>query len=87
MNAWRPMSEAPMDGTRIDLLYPYPRGRQIGCYWETDGPLKGHWVRREPKWKEVLLPDDQWDYVILFNMQPLFWMPAPALPDHYLFTH
>lgn len=73
MNDWRPMSEAPRDGTRVDLLYPYPRGRQTDCYYETEGPLRGLWVRR-----------DLWDYVTLSNMEPLFWMPVPTLPDIYL---
>jgi len=27
------LDAAPGDGTKVDLLYPYPRGRTTDCYW------------------------------------------------------
>lgn len=83
---WLPIASAPKDGTKIDLLYPYPRGRTINCYWgETDlhcGPL---WVKRNPTWgASGLLPEREWSTSCFPNMEPTHWMPAPALPDGWL---
>jgi len=83
---WLPIASAPKDGTKIDLLYPYPRGRTINCYWgETDlhcGPL---WVKRNPTWgASGLLPEREWNTSCFPNMEPTHWMPAPALPDGWL---
>ena len=79
---WQPIETAPKDGTKVDLLYPYPRGRTIDCWWENEGPLAGFWLQRNrPKWKNgELLPEGEWDIATLPNMQPTHWMPSPPLP-------
>lgn len=77
-DGWRPIETAPKDGTKIDLLYPYPRGRLIDAFWdETLG-----WARLKPQWfRDKLLPEDEWFYETLPNMKPLAWMPAPPQPS------
>jgi len=79
-DGWRTIDSAPKDGTKIDLLYPYPRGRQIDCYWASGGIWEGgHWLRCEPSWKNgVLLAEDEWQTVALPNMQPTHWRLPPA---------
>lgn len=78
---WRAMEseEPPKDGTKIDLLYPYPRGRTIDCYW--DASIGGVWASRRPSWRDfVLLPESEWDLSTYPNMEPTHWRPAPVLP-------
>lgn len=78
-DVWRPIETAPKDGTRIDLLYPYPRGRTINCYWM--GELGFGWVWREPTWeKGELLPEDKWSICNRPNSEPTHWMPVPDPP-------
>lgn len=77
-SAWQPIETAPKDGTKVDLLYPYPRGRAINCFWEERHLA---WVWRKATWKEGdLLPEDQWDWGYYANMEPTHWMPRPAPP-------
>jgi len=76
---WRGMESAPKDGTKVDLLYPFPRGRMIDAYW--DAELGGHWVRKEPRWEAGnLLPEKGWYTVAYPNTEPLAWMPLPPPP-------
>lgn len=87
---WHPIETAPKDGTKIDLLYPYPRGRTIDCFWRQDevtGP-DGGWFWLTPKWQSQpglgidwhLLPESEWTWNTYPNMQPTHWMPAVTLP-------
>ncbi len=80
---WQAMETAPKNGALIDLLYPYPRGRTINCYWRQDdftGP-EGGWFWKQPQWDgENLLPEEQWSISYYPNMEPLLWMPTPLLP-------
>jgi hypothetical protein len=82
-NPWRPISEAPRDGrTTVDLLYPYPRGRAVNCFWVDDGTFGPGWYWREPAWEGgELLPEDQWSLVCYPNMQPTHWMREPPAPE------
>jgi hypothetical protein len=77
---WADISSAPKNGTKIDLLYPYPRGRTIDCYWE---PAQNRgWVWREPRWGDGgLLPEDQWSVANYPNGTPTHWRYPPALPE------
>jgi hypothetical protein len=86
--AWHGMATAPKDGTKVDLLYPYPRGRQIDCYWDASKPMNGAWVSREPCWGSTdsaegcytLLPEDQWSIQTFPNMEPTHWRLPPPPP-------
>jgi hypothetical protein len=83
MREWQPIETAPKDGTKIDLLFPYPRGRTINCYWGTIGlsGSEGLWVWRQPTWGNgELLPEDQWQMSCYPNLEPTHWMPVPELP-------
>lgn len=83
---WLPIETAPKDGTKIDLLYPYPRGRTVNCLWAQNdlAYLKFGWIWRTPIWKDgVLLPEDQWN-VNCYGGEPTHWMPVPALPDDWV---
>ena len=80
-HGWLSMESAPKDGTLIDLLYPYPRGRTIDCYWDEEF-LTG-WVWRTPTWEAAQLdpkPWEQWSVNSYPNMEPMFWRPCPTLP-------
>lgn len=83
---WLPIETAPKDGTKIDLLYPYPRGRAIDCYWgESELTLPSVWVFRTPTWGAGgLLPENEWNIHVFANMEPTHWMPCPAFPDGWL---
>ena len=79
---WQPIETAPKDGTLIDLLYPYPRGRAISCMWGDGSGFGPEWFWREPRWDGgVLLPEDQWSVSSYPNMEPTHWMPAPKPPE------
>ena len=73
---WRTIDSAPSDGTKIDLLFPYPRGRVVNAYWK--GDLGFTWVWRRATWDDSgnLLPEDRWSISSSPNMEPLAWMPA-----------
>jgi hypothetical protein len=75
----------PMDGvTKVDLLYPYPRGRTIDCIWDR---REGMWSWREPRWeKGKLKPESEWHTGCYPNMQPTHWMLAPHLPEDAVLT-
>ena len=61
VSMWRPIATAPRDGTRVDLLYPHPRGRMINCFWHVRTRT---WMWRTPRWQgDTLLPEHQWDLV------------------------
>lgn len=79
-DGWQPMETAPKDGTLIDLLFPYPRGRQNDCFWkDTQG-----WAWREPRWgKGELLPEKDWAWGCYPNSQPLCWRQPPQYPKLY----
>jgi len=73
------MQAAPKDGTKVDLMYPHPRGRTINCSWSKT--LGWHW--KEPRWKPeemILLPEDEWPRHTYPNMEPLAWMECPPHP-------
>jgi hypothetical protein len=77
-----PEHPAPRDGTKVDLLYPYPRGRQVDCYWTWSNlDSRPMWGRREPRWeKGELLPEEKWFLSFFPNMEPTHWRPAPLPP-------
>lgn len=83
MREWLPIETAPKDGTKVDLLYPYPRSRAIDCEFRSGdiyGP-DGGWFWLEPRWKDgELLPESEWNTGCYPNMQPTHWMPVPAAP-------
>jgi len=90
MSPWQPMETAPRDGTKIDLLYPYPRNRMIDAFWDHNMM----WVTREPKWRVdeetnelILLPEKEWDWVTYSGMEPLCWMPCPEMPEGISFKY
>ena len=73
MTTWQDIASAPKDGTKIDLLYPHPRGRLVDCCWHLEC-----WMGRLPAWRDgKLLPDDEWDFVTHPNMEPTHWMLPP----------
>lgn len=75
---WRPIETAPRDGRKIDLLYPYPRGRTIDCYWDV---VVQAWLWRSPKWRNgVVLPEVEWPYNSYPNTEPTHWMSPPEPP-------
>lgn len=79
MREWLPIKTAPKDGTRIDLLYPYPRGRTINCFWK--GELGIGWAWLQPTFgPDGVLPEDQWDMGCYLNLEPTHWMPIPPPP-------
>jgi len=75
---WQPIDTAPKDGTRIDLLYAYPRGRTINCEWrQGDVYGDGGWFWSSPRWEGgILLAEEQWSTNCYPNMEPTHWMPA-----------
>ena len=85
MSPWQPMETAPKDGTKIDLLYPYPRNRMIDAFWHEQLEC---WACRTPTWMPSddgrsidLLPEDKWHVASYHNMEPLCWMPCPEMPE------
>lgn len=74
------MQSAPKDGTIVDLMYPYPRGRKINCKYNKT--LGWHWLSEtfDPNTLEVL-PESEWNINCLPNMEPLAWMPTPPYPS------
>lgn len=84
MSDWQPIETAPKDGTKIDLLFPEPRGRTINCLWLQDrwtGP-NGGWFWRSATWDDFgeLLPEHEWNVNHYPHMQPTHWMPLPEPP-------
>lgn len=81
--AWQSMDTAPKDGTKIDLLYPWPRGRVVDAFWM--GDLGIGWATRVPIWENgMAMPEERWNISTFPNMQPTHWMPAPTLPPESL---
>ena len=73
--AWRPMSEAPRDGSEIDLRSPSV-GRVTNSYW-----WEGHWYFRRPTWDRTgLLPMGRWGESLLPD-DVSHWMPPPPPPE------
>lgn len=78
---WQPIATAPKDETVVDLLYPYPRGRTIDCYWEASKPFCGTWISRRPTWsvdEGKLLPETEWSISTYPNMEPTHWRVVPT---------
>ena len=79
VSMWRPIATAPRDGTKIDLLYPHPRGRMINCFWHARTRT---WMWRTPRWQgDTLLPEHQWDLHYAPDAQPTHWRLAPVPPQ------
>ena len=79
VSMWRPIATAPRDGTKVDLLYPHPRGRTINCFWH---PRTRTWMWRTPQWEgDTLLPEHQWDLHHAPDAQPTHWRLAPVPPQ------
>ena len=70
---WRPISEAPMDGTVVDL---WAGGkRRADCYWEDYGDPRdtdAHWRQM---YSEVFGPSFSLDHT------PTYFMPLPPSPE------
>ena len=92
MSEWRDieMEPAPKDGSKIDLLFPYPRGRTIDCMWRDGGVYGGGcWIWMTPKWGSQpglgidwhLLPEEEWEVNYYPNLEPTHWMWPPADPN------
>lgn len=76
------MALAPRDGTKVDLFFPAPRGRQINCFYDTSRIFGPGWFWREPTWdRETLLPEDRWRRHCYPNMEPTHWRPLPPAPE------
>ena len=79
MSMWWPIATAPRDGTKVDLLYPHPRGRMINCFWHARTRT---WMWRTPRWQgDTLLPEHQWDLHHAPDAQPTHWRLAPVPPQ------
>jgi hypothetical protein len=79
VSMWRPIATAPRDGTKVDLLYPHPRGRMINCFWHARTRT---WMWRTPRWQgDTLLPEHQWDLHYAPDAQPTHWRLAPMPPQ------
>jgi len=87
---WQPIETVPKDGTKVDLLYPYPRGRTNDCQWREGGVYgTGNWYWQTPTWgsqpgKGVgwhLLPESEWETHHYPNDEPTHWMTPPAPPE------
>lgn len=83
-----PAHPPPMDGSKVDLLYPHPRGRTINCFWE--GSV---WGWREPTWYTAgdpefidgvtrLKPESEWDFGNYPNLKPSHWIRPPGMPNN-----
>lgn len=86
---WQPIETAPKDGSKVDLLFPYPRGRTIDCMWRQGGvDGDGRWVWLKPIWSSQpglgidwhLAPESEWEVCSYPNMEPTHWMLPPELP-------
>lgn len=76
---WQPIETAPKDGTKIDLLFPYPRGRTVDCFWDS---VLDTWCWKEPAWEYgVLLPEAEWSVGSYPNLAPTHWMEPPEPPQ------
>jgi NAD-dependent dihydropyrimidine dehydrogenase PreA subunit len=87
--AWQDISTVPKDGSKVDLLFEYPRGRQNDCQWREGGVYgDGDWYWSKPQWgcqpglgiDWHLLPESEWTTENYPNMAPTHWMTPPALP-------
>jgi hypothetical protein len=80
---WQPIETAPRDGSKIDLMFREPRGRQLDCFWY-EGSIKpdGGWFWRTPTWGDggELLPEVEWHLNCYPNNEPTHWMLRPAPP-------
>ena len=75
------MSLAPKDGTKVDLVFPPPRGRTIDCFWDESPIFGAGWFWRNPRWVSgALLSESEWQRNYYPNIQPIAWRLAPALP-------
>jgi hypothetical protein len=86
---WQPIETVPKDGSKVDLLYPYPRGRTIDCEWrQGDVHGDGRWCWLKPLWGSQpglgidwhLLPESEWEVCSYPNLDPTHWMRPPPLP-------
>ena len=89
LRRWHPMDTAPKDGTKVDLLFPYPISYRLEYFWATEGPMAGAWCHRRPTYTfdgveppngAVLLPEDKWDWQMYPNMEPLAWTWPMKMP-------
>ena len=80
---WKSIDTAPKEGTKIDLLFPYPHGRAINCFWLPNTTASGGmWVWRTPTWEGgAVLPEDHWMLNGYSFIEPSHWMPVPTPPS------
>jgi hypothetical protein len=89
---WQDIASAPKDGSKVDLLFPYPHGRTNGCAWREGGVYgAGNWYWAKPTWQSQpglgidwhLLPETEWEVCSYPNEQPTHWvrpLPDPVAP-------
>jgi hypothetical protein len=85
---WQPIETAPRD-RKIDLLLPYPRGRQIDCFWHERMKCwaKWDWPRWGPHSSKsaienawILLPEERCP-LITWGVIPTHWRECPRPPE------
>lgn len=68
---WKPISEAPRDGTRVLLFVP-PYGHSTG-----------HWTERQALGEGYFPTEGRWSCHSVLNKEaePKYWLPLPPTPD------
>lgn len=77
MNEWRPIANAPKDGTKLLLFIPeYRQPIHIGWFHDSTTIEYGKVARESRHWMTGAWPSFSTDK----NPEPSHWMPLPAHP-------